>query len=569
MELTLQQQINKLQKSLYAKAYKEALKASGTSRSILEYSKDYEKTLPSKYKVINNSELLDSLKSKQLILFGDFHALRQSQRGFLRLIRDFVFKLDEKSLVIALEMFRSEDQEFIDEYMKGDLSDEQFLKKINYAREWGFFWPNFKVILEFAKEFKFPVIGLNSEAAGRDTLKERDQHAAKILDNVLKKYPHATVFTMIGEYHLADAHLLDALKDLGVDIDNVARVLSNIDRYYFQLHNRSHNAASTEYLKLKKDLFCIVNTPPWIKWQSYALWEEMRSGNDNDSELEDEENYSDSRFDGYTEYTFDADYHFLGIVKSLASFLGLSLGTKELTAFRVFVSAEADFFKILKSEHIFTNKEISQIVDRAMIDGHYFVSRCRTALISDLTLNNMASAAGQYLHHILTNDLDIGQNPIESFYRNVVKSMVGMVASKILNPRRKSAELNHFYHLLEQNRGEKVTGKQKKKLLIAKAVLKHHTWINEKINEKETPSESSDEVDVSFDLPKTIRNAEKSSSGEVSFAIGQMLGYHLYVAVVAGRASASNVHSLFHETLKDFREVWDFVKDTYRFIPKK
>ncbi len=560
---SLKQQITKLQISLYEKAYKDALRTAGPSREIIEYSKKYEKTLPNKYKTITNNEFLSALQQKRLILYGDFHALRQSQRGFLRLLRDFVFKLQKQSVIVALEMFRSCDQDAIDRYMTGDISEAGFLKKINYAHEWGFFWPNFKVILEFAKEFQLPVIGINSEQGGRDSLKARDRHTADVLVETLRKYQaeaRSTIFAMLGEYHLADAHLPAALKGQGMDPAIMARVLTNIDKYYFNLRENSLNAASSEYLKLKKDIYCVINTPPWIKWQSYAIWEEMRASDDADpDDTEGDESYT-SGYGSYTEYTFDLDYHFLGIVKNLTTFLGISFSATEMTSFRIFASAEADFFKILKSENMFSNREISQIVERATVDGSYFVSRCLTILLSDLTLNNMATAAGQYLHHVLTKDLDEAADPVETFYRRAIKSAIGMVASKILNPRRKCTELSQFFNIVAHHKGKTSKGSGAKKLRIAKAVLKHHEWILEKLaSNHETPEK----------LPSIVSKVERLSAGEVSLAVGQVIGYQLYAAVMGGRASPSNVHDLFQESLKSSEEVWGRIKDLYRFVPKK
>ena len=81
-------QLRQLQHSLYEKAYKEAHSiVAGNSRTILAYSEKFQKSLPVRCARATQADLLSALKQHRFVLYGDFHTLRQSQRGLLRLLR--------------------------------------------------------------------------------------------------------------------------------------------------------------------------------------------------------------------------------------------------------------------------------------------------------------------------------------------------------------------------------------------------------------------------------------------------------------------------------------------------
>ena len=101
----------------------------GSSRTILAYSAKFEASLPDQVETSTLTALLESVRSQPFVLFGDFHTLRQSQRGFLRVIRAYQERLRDPNIVIALETFRACDQHILDEYMSGQMEDAAKLLK--------------------------------------------------------------------------------------------------------------------------------------------------------------------------------------------------------------------------------------------------------------------------------------------------------------------------------------------------------------------------------------------------------------------------------------------------------
>src|SRR5690606_7105112 len=108
---TALEQLRQLQQELYDKAYNEARSVVvGTSRTILAYSAKFEASLPEHVERSALASVLETLRRKQFLLYGDFHTLRQSQRGFLRIMRSYQERLRDRKIVVALEMFKARDQ---------------------------------------------------------------------------------------------------------------------------------------------------------------------------------------------------------------------------------------------------------------------------------------------------------------------------------------------------------------------------------------------------------------------------------------------------------------------------
>lgn len=184
-------QLINLQQTLYQKAFKDAhALASGVSRSLLAYSQRFEKSLPNSFERTDLRELLKSIFASNIVLYGDFHTLRQSQRGLVRLLRAVHDKpIKGRTFALALEAFRADDQRHIDAYLRGTLDEAQFLRKTDYHKNWGFPWANFKMLFDTAREYGMAVLAINSEQSGRGSLRKRDDYAARSSSSVVVSTP--------------------------------------------------------------------------------------------------------------------------------------------------------------------------------------------------------------------------------------------------------------------------------------------------------------------------------------------------------------------------------------------
>lgn len=554
-------QLRQLQQTLYDKAYQEAHSiVAGSSRTILAYSIKFQRSLPKKFRRTTVANLNEAVRKRRFVLYGDFHTLRQSQRGLLRVVRNYIERQKNNKVVIALEMFKAIDQDFIDAYLAGKIPEQQFLDSVNYANDWGFPWPNFKMILDYAKAKKLPVIGINTENAGKDSLASRDRYAAGCLADAAEKYPEHKVFCLIGEYHLADQHLPKALaKELKrrKEKNDVLRILNNVDHYYFELQKQPANHASTDVLRMRPDFYCIMNSPPWMKWQSFSFWEELRhTGTVQVAESESDFD-PDPDLDLYTEDSFDVDYQFLQFVKNLAGFLNLKIEDSTLESFHIHFSQDGDFFQDLSQDDEMAKGDVERMIARSGVDGVYFVSKTKTILLTYVSINNLAEAAGQYLHTLLTGLDDLSTGGADDFYRRILKASVGMIASKILNPRRKCSELHHYRQFLKRQKGKKLTGPAALRTKTAEAVLRFDKWLGGRIAGRDDAPP--------YAVPqKALVELDRKTNYELSREIGQMLGFNLYKKVIANKEPASTIRRLFKRQINDADVLWTEIVDLYR-----
>ena len=102
-------------------------------------------------------QMVQEVKGRRIVLVGELHDEPKHHEYQLRIIE----ALYEHGVHIAigLEMFRANNQKFLDSWVGGNLGLEQFLPI--YSANWPDPWSLYKDIFLFSKEKKIPLIGLN------------------------------------------------------------------------------------------------------------------------------------------------------------------------------------------------------------------------------------------------------------------------------------------------------------------------------------------------------------------------------------------------------------------------
>ena len=552
MPTTARKQLRQFQKSLYEKAYADAqsFSAMGTP-TILNYSDKFQDSIPDDFTRTNLKSLITAMGNSHFTLYGDFHTHRQSQKGLIRILRSYRTYYPEREIVLGLEMFKSKDQKYIDQYLEGEITETQLLDKTNYRKDWGFPWRNYKLVLDFAQDFNIKVFGVNTDNSGKDNLETRDRFCAKVLQDIHKKHPDKLVICLIGEYHLANAHLPRYLAEGGSDPAKCLRILLNVDRYYFQ-NPPSHKIPTSEYLQLSSDIYCIINSPPWIKWQSYAIWEEMRN-------IEEDEEWDDSELIDdpsavYNEESIDVDYQVHNLLYNLVNFLQLPNQSSDLTRFRVFLSPGQDVFEDLVKKYQVRPREVDIAIESTTLHGYYFFPWGFCFIIEDISLNNLAEMSGQYLHHI--NQTHHAEDPETAFYRRIFSYAAGMTSSKILNPRRKGGNLWQYRVFLQKNTKKRLIGHAQAKRETNRGVLRFHDWMIKRIESRNSKGRSLTSI---FKLDEQL-------CFEISRCLGHVLGFNLYSRVMGHKIPSATLQKLFQplpegkvETKRAFFELYELI----------
>lgn len=269
-----------VQRKLYSRLRQTAAQAFGTSSSTLQkYLKEYQEDFRGWAVTITPSTFVHAVSRGSAAIVGDYHTLPQAQRTLVRLAQSLHPKLktDGRRLVIALELLPSDLERVVKKYFDGEMNESRFLQLIQYAKRWGFPWENYRPIFQWARENGAEVIGLNTPGGELGvTLQKRDAWAAKRI-SVAMSDASVFVLALIGDLHLGSSHLPRALREelarRGIK-RRFSTVHQNQEGLYWRLAERKTGPGSG-IVRMKPGVFCVVNSSPWKKLQSYLQWTEQ------------------------------------------------------------------------------------------------------------------------------------------------------------------------------------------------------------------------------------------------------------------------------------------------------
>jgi len=125
------------------------------------------------------SEVLPALKQNRIIIVGEHHSNRNHHIAQVDVIRSL--KESGVQVAVGLEMFRSDSQQALNRWVEGEMSEEEF-QKIFYDN-WSFSWSDYRVIFDYARKEKIPMIGLN---VPRDITRQVSKQGFESLDETQK-----------------------------------------------------------------------------------------------------------------------------------------------------------------------------------------------------------------------------------------------------------------------------------------------------------------------------------------------------------------------------------------------
>lgn len=401
-----------------------------TTQDLTKYQAEYEKTFLGRWKPSSKKELVGALSESSLVLGGDFHAFNQSQRSHLRLLRETKFN---KPVALGLECISSDMQGAVDELLMGGMSIDQLPARIKWAEHWPFPWDNYRPLIEWAVQNNVRMIALGTKKRGSP--KRFDSHAVKILKKAFN--PSLEVlYILVGELHLAERHLLKGIVRAFKEIkDSAVTVHLDSERLFFKLLEQKMEA-KVEVLKKGTNNFCIITSPPWIRWQSYLLYLEQTYDND----LENNE-------EGFIDLTDHMDR----MARILCMDLGLDHHNRD--------------FVVLNSMDRMVTRYVSKMSqrDRAIAnwlidqDRSFFEPKQRFLYMSRLSVNHAAELAGALVYADLAGIKRQFWKFPEDFERQIWWEAVIFLLSKLINHKRKPESLERLKTRLESVKNDPVT----------------------------------------------------------------------------------------------------------------
>ena len=110
--------------------------------------------------VISMDELTGKLSNVSVVYVGETHTSAEDHKIQLAVLQ----KLSQggRCVELAMEMFPATAQPVLDRYIRGEMSQENFLKEVGWEEVWGFPYSLYRDLIDWQKEKRMPVIGLNA-----------------------------------------------------------------------------------------------------------------------------------------------------------------------------------------------------------------------------------------------------------------------------------------------------------------------------------------------------------------------------------------------------------------------
>ena len=528
---TLRQQLLKIQRRLYLKNLRRINETLAPDTSLDRYSREYHKYLNHYDSVSSRPELIRHVISSDIVYHGDYHPLKQSQRAVLRILREI---LDKRKIILCLEMFFADDQRLIDQFLQKKLNKKEFLEKIDYAKKWGFRWEHWKPIIDLCKKNKIPIVGINSDQSDKKkSLLARDIYSAIIIGKLLIRNPDALIYVVDGDYHVSPNHLpLQIEKKLKVFEIEVKRTIifqNNADLYWQLAHEHKEES---DVVEISDDSFCILNTTPANKLQSYLNWLEFSA-----------EAYHPVQA-GWEDLSEEAGNTTIpGIVNSICKILELPYPDDAMERLEVYYGKHLDFMGMISSSPKLSHM-LPSVRYKIRKNEGFLLEYEKNGADSYLvylpisSLNMAAEEATHLLNSLMRGRLTTSMKPFDAFYYTVMTEAIGFFGSKLINEKRKVQTRNAIRKYLGsfKHRDKAPNREEQKKIHLCHLILKHR--YNENL------SHHPDDFKSKF---REIYRARTMTHRELATQLGYMLGNNLFNAVRKRRFPLKEVIELFKE----------------------
>ncbi len=529
----LREQLLRIQRGNYEKNLALVKRNLGTNSSVAKYGREYHRYLKDYQSISSKAELVRRALASNIVYHGDYHTLRHSQRSILGMLQELADKLPpERKLVLCLEMFHGKDQKWVDQYMEGSLEERAFLNKIRYARKWAYNWNPWRHILDFCRTRGIPVLGINTEAEEPErSLQIRDAFSAQVIGQALIRYPGSLVYVVDGDYHISPNHLPreveTRLAPLGITPQRTI-IYQNAENLYWKLAEEQKEEA--DVLQIAADGFCLMNTVPATKLQSYLDWMEYAE----DGWFPVKGNWAELSGENYFN-------QIQSIVQDLDSLFQFRFPTEPMERLTVYSSRNLDFTEIIQGIPLLRG-HMRRIQDKIRRGEGFLLEYGEGGLpdyliyLPNSSINQAAEEATHFMHAVLRGPLERVPTRHDWFYANVLTEALGFFGSKLINEKRKAPSESSLRLFLGKVRKGMDSPNQAETVRIARLILQHLHLEKRSLSEPEYRKKFAAVFADRSALPAMF-----------STQLGYMLGNRLYYAVKKGLIPLKDIRALFFE----------------------
>lgn len=508
-----------------------------------KYLRDYSEAFRSYQAVLTREQLESLLGSAGLLLIGDYHALPASQRYAAGLMAELAAN-NGRPVVLGLETIFARDQHIVDEWMRGEIEEEELRERIRFDLDWGYQWEPFYELLAAARSHGVLIYGL--DCMPRDDLRKiaaRDRHAAEKIAELRLRHPEAQIGVLFGESHLAPNHIPELLRRL-LPEERVLTVLQNVDPLYWKAAGERRE--QVEAVKVREDVICVFNSTPLEKYESYRLcldrWSREGSG---------------APDFGPTVYN---------LIDGLARFLNInacSAHNGRQPKFlvdqlpEVYCRTSDELLHKLLQRRIAAEPDRKAIRARLAEQGSAYLPSMNSIYVTDFQMVHVAEEAASFLHHACRGsakaESDNGSSELgaqDRFYSRALEHALAYFGSRVLYPARPPVREAGLYALYAQSQAEIESSN-------AYSYAEYMRMLDFLVLHKDYEGGTRRYLAT----PALIEEGVRFTGSRFDFAtrqLGYMLGTELYDAYVAGRVGKRFLRSLFFYRPNDAQGAREF-----------
>ena len=404
-----------------------------------KYVRDFNQAFRSYDSLLDSEQIQNALRAADVVLIGDYHALPASQRYAASSIEQQALA-GGRPVVLGVETIFARDQHILDEWWRREIDEDELRQRIRFDLDWGYDWTPFHELLVAARDHAEALYGL--DCMPREDLRKigaRDRHAAAKIAEIRERHPHALIYALFGESHLAPGHLPRLLHQQMPDA-RVLSVLQNIDALYWRA--AGERADKVEAVRVKDDVLCVFNATPLEKYESYRLFLDRWSRADDGPDF------------APTIYN---------LIDSLASFLEInrySSHNGNQPRFLVDLLPEVhgrsadDMLRRLLSRKGVGQEECEAMLASVEERGSAYLPQVNAFYIRDFQMVHAAEDAARFLHHACQglphrvtdhpreengasgNGNGPHRTAVDDFYARILEHAVAYFGSRVLYPSR-------------------------------------------------------------------------------------------------------------------------------------
>ncbi len=162
--------------------------------------------------LVSEAQMLAAASDARIVYVGETHDNPASHRLQLTLLKELAERYPGQ-VALGMEMFTPAQQEALDRWSAGELSEKEFLKQSNWYQVWRMDFDYYRELLEFARDHRIPAIGLNADkslvaAVRRKNLAElSDEERSQLPEmNLDDPYQKALVEAILGDHGKVEMH---------------------------------------------------------------------------------------------------------------------------------------------------------------------------------------------------------------------------------------------------------------------------------------------------------------------------------------------------------------------------